>query len=67
MSGRSGARRRAGSPGEGLVEALKGDSEGEDHGQAVVGCPRFTVLVTPAGCTQAALQVEAWAGFVGLP
>ena len=49
------------------MEALKGDSEGEEHGQAVVGCPRFTVLVTPAGRTQAALQVEAWAGFVGLP
>lgn len=41
VSGRGGARRRAGSPGEGLVEALKGDSEGEDRGQAVVGCPRF--------------------------
>lgn len=49
------------------MEALKGDSEGEDRGQAVVGCPRFAVLVMPAGCTHAALQVEAWAGFVGLP
>ena len=54
-------------PRGGLVEALKGDSESEGRGQAVVGCPRFAVLVTPAGRTHVALQVEAWAGFVGLP
>lgn len=67
VSGRDGAQTRVDSPEEGLVEALTGDSEGEDRGQAMVRCPRFAVLDVPAGCTHAALQAEAWAVLVGLP
>lgn len=53
--------------GRGWWKRSRGDSEGEDRGQAMVECSRFAVLDAPAGCTHAALQAEAWAVLVGLP